>query len=92
MAVQVGGPSGQMIGPAGLRPDDLLRRPGHRRRDHGLRPGPRPARDRRARSWSSSSTRAAATARPAGSATCLLQERLGPDPRRPRRAGRPRRI
>jgi [NiFe] hydrogenase diaphorase moiety large subunit len=33
---------------------DLLRRPGHRRFDHGLRSGAQRARDRRSASWSSS--------------------------------------
>ena len=47
-AVQIGGPSGRMIGPAELRPDDLLRRPGDGRRDGRLRPGPQPDRDRTA--------------------------------------------
>ncbi|MCK7489189.1 MAG: hypothetical protein MZU79_02285 [Anaerotruncus sp.] len=61
---------------ADFEPHDLLRGPRHRRLDDGLRPEPRHARRRRATSWTSSSRRAAATARPAGWATCCSSERL----------------
>ena len=40
-------PRGQHDRPGGVRPADLLRRPGHRRLGHGLRPGTRRAGDRR---------------------------------------------
>ena len=42
-AVQVGGPSGSCLAPQGLRAQDLLRRPPHRRLDHRVRAQARPA-------------------------------------------------
>ena len=77
--------------PDGVRPHDLLRRPGHRRLGHGLRPGARPARDRRHVLHGVLRRRELRLLHAVpGRATCCCKERLDAILRRPRRAGRPR--